>query len=341
MSLYSEIDIAMMERAIRNADGARLVTSPNPWVGSVVVSRDGRIFDGATLPQGGEHAEVISLTAAADESEGSTLYTTLEPCSHVGNTPPCVESIVNAGVTRVVVGILDPDERVNGQGISALRSKGLDVEVGVMGEEIEAQLQPYLHHRLTGRPYVVAKIATTLDGRIAAPDRSSQWITGPEARMESHKIRAYSDAICVGAGTVRKDDPNLTVRDWQPPTGDGFDLNPVRVALGEIPPNASMHPCLELKGDIEGILDELGSRGILQLLVEGGADTISRFHTSGLINRYEIFFAPALFGTDEALPMLTGAGISTMSDLWRGEIIKVSKLGSDVQITLVPKFIDK
>jgi len=331
----------MMERAIENADGARLVSSPNPWVGSVVVSHDGEIFDGATLPQGGEHAEVVSLTAAADKSVGSTLYTTLEPCSHVGNTPPCIESIVNAGVSRVVVGILDPDERVNGQGISALRSKGLDVEVGVKSEEVEAQLQPYLHHRITGRPYVVAKIATTLDGRIAAPDGSSQWITGAEAREEAHKIRAHSDAICVGAGTVRKDDPKLTVRDWQPSTSDELDLNPVRVALGEISPDASMHPCLELQGDVEAILDELGSRGILQLLVEGGADTISRFHASRLIDRYEIFFAPALFGVNDALPMLSGEEISTMSDLWRGEIIKVSRLGSDVQITLVPKFIDK
>ena len=340
MSTYSETDIAMMGRAIENADGARLVSSPNPWVGSVLVSGDGEIFDGATLPQGREHAEVVSLTAAAGRSKGSTLYTTLEPCSHVGNTPPCIESIVNAGVSRVVVGILDPDERVNGQGISDLRSKGLDVEVGVRSEEIEAQLQPYLHHRLTGRPYVVAKIAATLDGRVAAPDGSSQWITGAEARQEAHKMRAYSDAVCVGAGTVRKDDPKLTVRDWQPSTGDGLDLNPVRVALGEIPQDASMRPCLELKGDIEGILDELGGRGILQLLVEGGADTSSRFHAARLVDRYDLFFAPALFGANDALPMLSGDGILTMSDLWRGEIVKVSKLGSDIQVTLVPKIID-
>ena len=341
MSSNGAIDLEMMERAIQNAASARLSSSPNPWVGSVLVVPSGDIFDGATLPAGGDHAEVTCLTEAIGNTRGSTLYTTLEPCCHIGNTPPCTESIISAEVDRVVIGVLDPDERVNGKGVAALRSSGIEVEVGIRGDEVKAQLLPYLHHRTTGRPYVVVKVAATLDGRIAAQDGSSQWITGSAAREEAHRLRAYSDAVCVGAETVRKDNPKLTVRDWKPTMENGYELNPLRVVLGKAPQDASIHPCLEMGGDIERVLDDLGKRGILQLLVEGGANTISRFHSSGLVDRYEIFFAPAFFGSDGAISMLTGHGASTIEDLWRGEITKLSQLGEDIQLTLVPKFIDK
>jgi len=339
-----EIDQQMMERAIRNADRARLISSPNPWVGSVLVAPSGEIFDGSTLPVGSDHAEAICLSAATQllgTVKGSTLYTTLEPCCHVGETSPCTEAIISAEVGRVVIGILDPDERVDGKGVEALQTGGIEVEVGVLGEDVHAQLLPYIRHRTTGRPYVVVKVAATLDGRIAAPDGSSQWITGPAAREESHRLRAYSDAVCVGAETIRIDNPKLTVRDWKPMEADGISLDPLRVVFGEVSKDALVHPCLEMKGDLEDVLDDLGDRGILQLLVEGGASTISRFHSSGLVDRYEIFFAPAFLGGDDALSMLTGDGVPTIEGLWRGEITKLSQLDEDIQVTLVPKFIDK
>jgi diaminohydroxyphosphoribosylaminopyrimidine deaminase / 5-amino-6-(5-phosphoribosylamino)uracil reductase len=148
---------------------------------------------------------------AGADAAGSTLVVTLEPCSHHGRTPPCVDAIVAGGVARVVVGLLDPDPKVAGRGADALRDAGIDVEVGVGAESVAEQLAPYLHHRRTGRPYVVCKLATTLDGGLAAPDGTSQWITGVEARADAHRLRAESDAIVVGAGTVRADDPALTV----------------------------------------------------------------------------------------------------------------------------------
>ncbi len=157
--------------------------------------------------------------------QGAVVYVTLEPCSHHGRTPPCADALIEAGVRRVVIGVVDPDPNVSGEGIERLRAAGVDVTVGVCADEINEQLAPYLKHRRTGRPWVVLKLAASLDGRTAAPDGSSRWITGPLARADAHRLRAESDAVLVGAGTIRADDPALTVRD-----ADGRD--PVRVVLG-------------------------------------------------------------------------------------------------------------
>ena len=269
-------DETCMRRAMELAAGVRTTTSPNPWVGSVIQPGG---YEGATRPPGGPHAEVVALAAAGEAARGSTLYATLEPCAHLGRTPPCVDAIVDAGVRRVVVGVEDPDERVRGAGIRALRAAGITVDVGVCEDEVRAQLAPYLKHRSTGRPWVVLKLAATLDGRTAAPDGSSRWITGPEARADGHRLRAESDAVVVGVATVRADDPSLTVRD-----SPGAD--PVRVVLGRAPANAKIHPALELSGDLGGILDELGRRGVVQAFVEGGATVDGVFHLEGLIYCY-------------------------------------------------------
>src|SRR6476619_7497418 len=243
-------DTQYMQRALRLAARAAGRTSPNPMVGTVVV-RGGKIVgEGYHHAAGEPHAEVNALAKAGDAARGATLYATLEPCAHHGRTPPCVDAIVDAGVSRVVVGIEDPDERVRGAGIRALRAAGVTVDVGVCAEEVRAQLAPYLKHRATGRPWVVLKLAATLDGRTAAPDGSSRWITGEAARADAHRLRAESDAVVVGAGTVRADDPSLTVRD-----AEGSD--PLRVVLGHAPAAAKVHPCLELSGDLGGVLDEL------------------------------------------------------------------------------------
>jgi diaminohydroxyphosphoribosylaminopyrimidine deaminase/5-amino-6-(5-phosphoribosylamino)uracil reductase len=315
-----------MGRAIELAAAVRTTTSPNPWVGSVIEPGG---WEGATSPPGGPHAEVVALGAAGGAARGATLYATLEPCCHAGRTAPCVDRIVEAGVTRVVVAVEDPDPRVRGGGIRALRAAGVTVDVGVGEDEVRAQLAPYLKQRSTGRPWVVLKLAATLDGRTAAADGSSRWITGPEARADAHRLRAESDAVIVGAGTVAADDPALTVRHRR-----GRD--PLRVVLGRAPADARVHPALELSGDLGGVLDDLGRRGVLQALVEGGPSVAGAIHRAGLVDRYVLYLAPALLGGDDGRPVLAGAGAATIGDLWRGRIVSVDRLGDDLRVECSP-----
>jgi diaminohydroxyphosphoribosylaminopyrimidine deaminase/5-amino-6-(5-phosphoribosylamino)uracil reductase len=322
----SSSDEAHMRRAMALAATVRTTTSPNPWVGSVIQPGG---FEGATHAPGGPHAEVVALEAAGDAARGATLYATLEPCAHTGRTAPCVDRIVDAGIARVVVGIEDPDGRVRGAGVRALRAAGVTVDVGVCADEVGAQLAPYVKHRTVGRPWVVLKLAATLDGRIAGPDGSSRWITGEAARVDAHRLRAESDAVIVGAGTVRADDPSLTVRGVR-----GRD--PLRVVLGKAPEGAKVQPALELTGDLDGVLDELGRRGVLQALVEGGATVAGEFHRAGLVDRYVLYLAPALFGGDDARPLFAGAGAPTIADLWRGRIVSVQRLGDDLRVECSP-----
>lgn len=322
-------DVDAMQRAVVLAAGVRCVTAPNPWVGCVLEAADGRIFTGATSPPGGPHAEAAALAAAGRAAHGATAWVTLEPCSHHGRTPPCAEALVAAGVRRVVVGIEDPDDKVSGRGLSILRAAGIEVCVGVEGDAVRAQLGPYVTHRVTGRPYVVLKLAATIDGRTAAPDGSSKWITGEAARRDAHRLRAESQAIVVGAGTVRADDPELTVRHVEGP-------DPLRVVLGRAPAGARVHPALEFNGDLGDLLDDLGARGVLQVLVEGGASVAGAFHRSGLVDRYAVYLAPALAGGDDARPLFAGRGAPTIDDIWRGRIVDVARLGDDLRIDLEP-----
>jgi diaminohydroxyphosphoribosylaminopyrimidine deaminase/5-amino-6-(5-phosphoribosylamino)uracil reductase len=316
-----------MRRAVELAASVRGTTSPNPWVGCVIEPGG---FEGATQPPGGPHAEIVALAAAGDVARGATLVSTLEPCAHHGRTPPCVEAIVAAGVARVVIGTEDPDPLVHGRGVDALRAAGVDVEVGLCASEVQAQLAPYLKHRTTGRPWVVLKLAATLDGRTAAPDRTSRWITGEAARADAHRLRAESDAVLVGAGTVRADDPELTVR------LPGVERAPLRVVLGTTPPGARARPAVELSGDLGAVLDDLGRRGVLQVLVEGGATVAGEFHRAGLVDRYVLYVAPAFLGGDDGLPVFAGPGVATMADAWRGRIVDVTRVGDDLRIDVAP-----
>jgi diaminohydroxyphosphoribosylaminopyrimidine deaminase/5-amino-6-(5-phosphoribosylamino)uracil reductase len=313
-----------MERAIALAASVRASTSPNPWVGAVIEPGG---FAGATQPPGGPHAEAVALQEAGEAAKGATMVVTLEPCAHHGRTPPCVDAIIDAGVARVVIGIEDPDPNVRGHGIARLREAGIEVEVGVRADDVRAQLAPYLKHRSTGRPWLVLKLAASVDGRTAAPDGSSQWITGEEARADAHRLRAESDAVIVGAGTVRADNPSLTVRHVE-----GRD--PLRVVLGKAPADAKVHPAVELDGELDDVLDELGRRGVLQAVVEGGPTVAGAFHRAGLVDRYVIYLAPALFGGDDGRPLFTGPGAQTIDDVWRGTITNVERLGDDLKLEL-------
>ena len=331
-------DERYMGLAIKAASGARHRTSPNPWVGAVLVQTDGTVVSGATQVYGGAHAEIVASTEAS-QTRGATLYTTLEPCNHVGRTGACTEALIRGGVSRVVVAIQDPDPLVAGSGFERLRSADIDVTVGVCAEEVEQQLRPYLHHRRTSRPWVVLKLAATLDGRVAAPDSTSQWITGKEARVDVHRLRAESDAIVVGAGTVRADDPSLTVRHWpgHDQTVDPEEVtNPRRVVLGSVPITAKVHPCLEWDQGLEELLDHLGGQGVVQLMVEGGPTVAHSFHSANLVDHYVLYLAAAFMGGDDGAPLFRGPGASTISDIWQGEIEQVQKLGADVRIDIVP-----
>ena len=332
------VDRECMTRALAAGATVRCITSPNPWVGAVVRTTSGAIFEGATGEPGEPHAEIAAIASAGSAARGASLYVTLEPCSHTGRTGPCVEAIIDAGITRVVVGIEDPDPQVSGSGITALRSAGIEVIVGVQADKVRAQLSPYLKHRRTGRPWVVLKLAATLDGGTAAPNGTSQWITSPPARADGHRWRAESDAILVGAGTVRRDDPSLTVRDYRPPVLPvNGSLDPERVVLGTVSDDASVQPCRQMAGDLGSVLDELGGDGVLQLLVEGGAAVAGDFHRAGLVDRYVIYLAPALFGGDDANGLFLGAGAWDIDDLWRGRFVGVERVGEDLRIELAAR----
>lgn len=332
-------DSDIMTRALELGASVRASAPPNPWVGCVLETHDGQRFEGATEPAGGPHAEAVALAAAraADAStEGATVWVTLEPCAHHGRTPPCADALIEAGVARVVVAVEDPDPKVAGQGIARLAAAGIDITLGVGGQEAAGLLAPYLHQRRTGRPFVVLKLAASLDGRTAAPDGTSQWLTGPEARADAHRLRAESDVVLVGAGTVRADDPSLTVRDAPAPRGD-----PVRVVLGRAPTGAKVHPCLERSGDVGDVLDELGAMGHLQVLVEGGARVAHALHHAGLVDRYVLYLAPVLFGGDDATGLFTGPGASTLAAAYRGRLRSVTRLGDDLRVELDPATTDQ
>jgi diaminohydroxyphosphoribosylaminopyrimidine deaminase / 5-amino-6-(5-phosphoribosylamino)uracil reductase len=317
----------LMSMAMAEGEKARLHAPPNPWVGALIVNDRGVIVgEGHTQAPGESHAEVEALRRAGDAARGATMIVTLEPCSHTGRTGPCAEALIEAGIARVVVGMVDPDPRVSGSGIELLKASGVDVEVGIEEESVRAQLAPYVWHRVTSRPYVVAKIASTLDGVVAMVDGSSQWITGIDARRDAHVLRAQSQAILVGAGTARLDDPALTAR------LDDIVLEPLRVVLGTAPEGARMRPCLELSGDLGDVLDELGRHDVLQVLIEGGPTTISAFLEAGLVNHIVWYQTAAFAGGEGTLPALKGLSTPTMEALRRGRITDVRRVGDDVRI---------
>jgi len=318
-----------MQQAVDLAAAVRGATSPNPWVGCVIEAPDGQVFTGATEPPGGAHAEVVALRHAGDHARGATAWVTLEPCSHTGRTGPCADALIAAGIARVVVAIEDPDPQVSGKGIERLRAAGVEVSVGERADDVRLQLAPYLKQRSTGRPWVVLKLASSLDGRTAAPDGSSQWITGGAARADAHQLRAESDAIVVGAGTVRADDPSLTVRHVE-------GRSPLRVVLGTAPAGAKVLPAIEFEGELTDLLADLAERGVLQVLVEGGATVAGAFHRAGLVDEYVIYLAPAIFGGDDARPLLAGPGAPTMAEVWRGAITAVHHLGGDLRVDVRP-----
>lgn len=320
----------LMSAAIAEGDKARVVSPPNPWVGAIVETQAGN-FSGHTHAPGDNHAEMDALTKAGQNAVGSTLYVTLEPCAHQGRTPPCVEKIVEAGVRRVVIGIVDPDQRVRGRGIEYLQKKGVEVIVGVRAGEVKTQLAPYLKQRTTGMPWVVLKLAVTLDGRIAASDGSSNWITGQIARDRVQQIRLASQAVVVGANTIRADDSSLRARI------PDAKRQPIRVVLGAIPDGAKVHPAEEFHGTVSDLIRSLGPRGVLQVLVEGGSHVAKEFLDLDLVDQFVFHIAPAVHGGSDGISAFAGKGALNVGGLTRLQVKSVTQFGDDTEIILWSK----
>ncbi len=351
-------DEDFMERALELAR-SHPFTSPNPQVGAVLV-RDGVIVaEGAHEAAGGPHAEVVALQGT--DARGATLYVSLEPCSHQGRTPPCVDAIQDAGVARVVVAMEDPDQRVGGDGFSALESAAIEVTRGVLESEARLLNAPYIHHRRTGRAFLTLKLALTLDGRMAAPDGSARWISGPETRTAVHRRRAEADAVMVGSGTVIADDPQLTARDVEAPrqplrivvdsTGrvstnhkvfdDGAptllvttDRSPheIQTAWKEAGAEVAVLPSMPAHVDLEELLPFLGERGLLEVYCEGGAELATALLRDDLVDRLEIHYGPVLVGN---APGLGDLGVVSMKDGLRYRTVDVDRSGDDAVVILM------
>lgn len=329
-----------MARARELALGVLGTTSPNPAVGAVVLAADGTpLGEGATQPPGGQHAEVVALERAGAAARGGTVVVTLEPCAHTGRTGPCADALLAAGVARVVVGVPEPTELAGG-GAERLRAAGVDV---VLGVEESAAAEGALAGWLTGvrarRPYVVWKVAATLDGRVAAADGSSRWITGPEARAAVHRLRAGCDAVVVGSGTALADDPQLTVRDTD---GRPAGRQPLRVVLdrrGRLPATARVlddaAPTLVSRAATPAaLLAELFDRDVRRVLLEGGPTLAAAFLQDGLVDEVVVHLAPKLLG---AGPSLVGdLGVVTIGSALALDVVDLTPLGGDVQVRLRP-----
>ncbi|HEX6956226.1 MAG TPA: bifunctional diaminohydroxyphosphoribosylaminopyrimidine deaminase/5-amino-6-(5-phosphoribosylamino)uracil reductase RibD, partial [Agromyces sp.] len=332
-------DAAAMRRALELAElgPARGV---NPRVGCVILSPDGRtLAEGWHRGAGTPHAEVDALERLApDGARGATAVVTLEPCNHTGRTGPCSQALIAAGVGRVVYAVDDPGDHSAG-GARTLRDAGVEVEGGVLADEVEAFLGDWLFAARARRPRVTVKWASSLDGRVAAADGSSRWITGPEARADVHLRRAGADAIAVGTGTVLADDPSLTARDAD---GELLDAQPVPVVFGrrDIPEQAALtrHPQdrLQFTGDdLAADLAELQRRGIRTLFVEGGPTLASAFVAAGLADELLVYLAPAVIGGPRTA--IADVGVATIADALRYDFADVLRLGDDLLVVARPR----
>jgi diaminohydroxyphosphoribosylaminopyrimidine deaminase/5-amino-6-(5-phosphoribosylamino)uracil reductase len=329
-----------MTRARELGESVLGTTSPNPAVGAVILAADGTpVGEGATAAPGGAHAEVTALAQAGDRARGGTAVVTLEPCAHTGRTGPCADALLAADIARVVVAVPEPTELAGG-GADRLRAAGVDVELGVEQAEAEAgALSGWLTGVREQRPFVVWKVAATLDGRVAAADGTSRWITGGAARAAVHRLRATCDAVVVGSGTALADDPQLTVRDAD---GRNVARQPLRVVVDRrdrLPATARVlddaaPTYVSRAGDPAALLAELYERDVRRLLLEGGPTLAAAFLREGLVDEVVVHFAPTFLGAGPSL--VGGLGISTISDALSLSLVDLTLLGGDVQIRLRP-----
>jgi diaminohydroxyphosphoribosylaminopyrimidine deaminase/5-amino-6-(5-phosphoribosylamino)uracil reductase len=309
------VEARFLERALELAERGRGTTHPNPIVGAIVVSGDEIVGEGWHERKGGPHAEIVALEAAGDRARGSTVYVTLEPCAHHGATPPCVDALLEAGVSRVVAGQLDPDTE-HGGGLERLRAAGVETELadGDLAFRCRQQIEEWRTWVTAARPFVTYKVALTLDGRVRVP--GERWVTGEVSRRLVHVLRAQSDAVAVGMGTVRWDNPRLDARDVP------VVRQPRRIAFGRGPlPDGSE---LELRsGPLDEELEALAADGVQSLLLEGGPTLAAAFIEAGLVDKLLVFVAPKLSGEGPGLL----AGLPRPLELTR---LEARLIGEDV-----------
>ena len=346
-SVVSPAEDKAMARAIELAARGLGTTSPNPVVGCVLLDAHGVVVgEGFHAYAGGPHAEIVALAQAGERAKGGTAVVTLEPCNHTGRTGPCSEALIRAGVGRVVIAVADPNPVAIG-GAQRLRAAGVEVIVGVRAVEAEEGNIAWLTSVRRGRPFVIWKSASTLDGRAAAADGTSMWITSEASRMDVHRLRGTVDAVMVGIGTILADDPRLTTRDLR--TGSLAIRQPLRVVIdsdGRTPTGARVRdgaaPTLVAttgdfgKGgdgrvDLRKVLAELHQRGIRSVLLEGGPKLAGAFLASGLVDRIIYYIAPKLLGDGPAA--LVGAGVTTITEAIDLELMDVDRVGPDLRLT--------
>jgi diaminohydroxyphosphoribosylaminopyrimidine deaminase/5-amino-6-(5-phosphoribosylamino)uracil reductase len=339
----SETELAAMHRALALGETVRGRTSPNPAVGAVILDPAGDLLgEGATAPAGGPHAEIAALRTAGTAARGATAVVSLEPCAHTGRTGPCTDALLAAGIARVVYAVDDPNPEAAG-GAAVLRAAGVDVVGGVAADDAAAgALRPWLHAMRTGRPFVTWKFAATLDGRVAAADYTSQWISSAASRADAHRLRGIVDAIVVGSGTVLADDPHLTTRE-----GNRLaDHQPLRVVLDRrhrIPDDARV-----LDDAAETVvldtavpqfaLKALYDRGVRHVLLEGGPTLAGAFVEARCVDEVVAYLAPMLLGAGPAA--LGDAGIGTLADAAMLDVESVSRVGDDVKLVARPRWTD-
>jgi diaminohydroxyphosphoribosylaminopyrimidine deaminase/5-amino-6-(5-phosphoribosylamino)uracil reductase len=359
-------DKRWMKRTLRLAEKGRGRTSPNPMVGAVLVKDGEKVGEGYHARAGENHAEIVALKTAGGEARGATLYINLEPCSHFGKTPPCAPALIEAGIKRVVVGMEDPNPLVKGRGLERLRTAGLEVEVGVFEEDCRKLNEAFIKYIQTKEPFVILKIASTLDGKIATQHGESRWITGEKSRRFVHRLRNESDGILVGIGTILKDDPLLTARvkagrdpfriilDSRlriPEKAKVIEENPDKTILAttELAPKDKLKS-LEKKGvralildtidgkiNLRSLLKRLGEMEMMSLLVEGGSEINGSFLTLGLVDKMFLFLSPKLLGGDQSPGIFGGRGMERLEDSVRFDQLRVKGVGEDFLFEGYPK----
>ena len=362
---FGRYDEKFMRRALALAAKGRGRTSPNPMVGAVIVKKRRIIGQGYHKKIGSLHAEIIALQEAGREAAGATLYLNLEPCCHYGLTPPCVREVIKAGLKRVVIAMADPNPKVNGKGIAALRKAGITTEVGLLAQEAEQLNEAFVKYITTGLPFVILKLAMSLDGKIATKTGDSKWITSERSRNYVHKLRDQVDAVCVGIGTILRDNSRLTSR-----LKGRKGRDPVRVivdSLLKVPLRANIFTekstanniivttrnsffkrkreiertgsvllevgtCGRNKVDLLEMARELGKRGITSLMIEGGAEIAASALQVGIIDKLVFFLSPKIVGGKSAPGPVGGEGIAMVSDAIKLHRLKTKHFGEDIMI---------
>jgi diaminohydroxyphosphoribosylaminopyrimidine deaminase/5-amino-6-(5-phosphoribosylamino)uracil reductase len=355
-------DEQWMRQALELAERGRGYVEPNPLVGAVVVRDGALVGEGWHRRYGEAHAEVNALAAAGEAARGATLYVTLEPCCHHGKTPPCTDAVLRAGVSRVVAAMLDPFPQVAGKGADILRAAGVAFEVGVLEAEARRLNAPYLTLLREGRPYVLAKWAMTLDGKIATRTGDSKWISNEESRRRVHELRGRVDAILVGVGTALADDPQLTARPPGPRTATRIVLDsrcrlpltsrlvtmartvPTLVATTAAAPGGAVQaleaqdcevlrlPDADGRPDVRALLAELGRRRMMNLLIESAGAVLGSFLDANVIDEVHVFIAPRLAGGAAARTPIGGVGVETIAQALALTEWNVHTLGGDLYI---------